>query len=224
MHEAHDEENPQTYPTIPYSHQFVEQLKSEMKDEMDCLEEQLRLAEVRGERISQEREMLCDEITEVKKIAMDWMNEAIGYRESYEASLKKIKIYENHIERIKTEFKERQEQLKKEFDQLKEECAEDRDKIQQDCQVELELKQLIVEKKDFYIHQLKVQLKKLIRLTEHPRLVTMLRQRFKDADLIQSNSVDTGSKSRLNEERKRPHSANEQAHRRILSFDQTLEH
>ena len=52
----------------------------------------------------------------------------------------------------------------------------------------------------------------------------MLRQRFKDADLIRSSSADTGSKSKLMDEKKRPRSANEFAHRRILSFDQSLEH
>jgi hypothetical protein len=76
-----------------------------MKDEIECVEEQLRLAEVRGERLYGEREILANEIDEVKKIALDWMNEAIGYRESYEAGLKKIKIFENHLERVKLEFK-----------------------------------------------------------------------------------------------------------------------
>lgn len=90
----------------------------------------MRLAETRSDRLDQEKGLLCEQVDIAKGIAKDWMNEAIGYRESYEAGLKKIKILENHMERIKREFKERQDQLQLEYEDLKEQCALDRDKIQ----------------------------------------------------------------------------------------------
>ena len=78
------------------------------------------MAEGHSSRIFQERELLSEQVTEVKKIALDWMNEAIGYREKYEAGLKKIKIFEIHIDRMKEEFEQRNEQIKSEYDILKE--------------------------------------------------------------------------------------------------------
>lgn len=68
--------------------------------------------------------------------------------------------------------------MKREFDSAKDILVKQRDKIQEDTQVELEIKELIIKKKEYHVEQLKIQLKKLIRLTEHPRLVQLLRQKF----------------------------------------------
>ena len=55
---------------------------------------------------------------------------------------------------------------------------EDVEKITNELQSEIELKQVIIEKGLFEIEETKDQLRKLIKLTEHPRLVEELRHKF----------------------------------------------
>jgi hypothetical protein len=52
----------------------------------------------------------------MKKIAIDWMNEAVGYRETFEVSEKKIKILQAHTSKLEDEFKQRNTKMKLEFD------------------------------------------------------------------------------------------------------------
>ena len=78
----------------------------------------------------------------------------------------------------------------------KAELTKQRDKIKSDAEVELELKQLIIAKKEFQMEDVKVQLKKLLKISRYPRLVTLLWEKYKESGFDQLDSPTGDTQSR----------------------------
>ena len=70
-----------TYPIVPFSNEYLAELKAEMRLKYEVMEEERNMAERKFAKIQKERDMLAEQVTTAKKMAVDWMHEAIGYRE-----------------------------------------------------------------------------------------------------------------------------------------------
>lgn len=90
----------------------------------------------------------------------------------------KSEILDKHIIKIDKEYEIMKTKLTEQLNTQKVSYKEDVEKITNELQSEIELKQVIIEKGLFEIEETKDQLRKLIKLTEHPRLVEELRHKF----------------------------------------------
>ena len=90
-------ENPDeklTYPVMPYSNQYIAEMKEAFILENECLDEQLKMAERRMHKAEEERNIMANEFDVVSKMVNEWMIEAVGYREQRNEAWEKIKVLE----------------------------------------------------------------------------------------------------------------------------------
>ena len=122
--------------------------------------------------------------------------ETTALRSEKERLLTKVAVLEKHVEKMKIDYNSQLAKVTEECEAQKAELTKQRDKIQSDAEVELELKQLIIAKKEFQMEDVKVQLKKLLKISRYPRLVTLLWEKYKESgfDQLDSPAGDTQSR------------------------------
>ena len=101
----------------------------------------------------------------------------------------KSEILDKHIIKIDKEYEIMKTKLTEQLNTQKVNFKEDVEKITNELQSEIELKQVIIEKGLFEIEETKDQLRKLIKLTEHPRLVEELRHKFQNKEAETMNGT-----------------------------------